>query len=412
VIRLDYGGGSYASGEELVLSLTYFLEDIAKNYGLSLADASLSVKFNDLIKQLHTATGRQVVILIDEYDNPIIDNISNPDVLEGNKRILHDFYKVMKARDEDIRFIFLTGVARFSGLSIFSGLNNLNDITIDDEYAAICGCTQSELEEYFSERLDEISLRTGMSKPALLDKIRYWYNGYSWDGTTAVYNPFSTLQFFDKMQFQNFWFRTGTPTFLIETIKKRNGLKPVLEPVTVDSAFFEGFDYTVISETQLLFQTGYLTVKDRKIIDLIPQYTLDIPNNEVRKALFDYLLTAYSNYPLEQTYDLRRRMHEQLLQCNTAALEQSLREMLAYVPFALHLEYEAYYHSLMLLWLKMLGFDIIGEVNTNIGTIDAVWKFPGHTVVAEVKCRIKKGRMATLLTNAIKQIKQNRYYER
>jgi len=412
VIRLDFGAISNYSNEALNLSLTNFVEAVAKENGLLLTEAPLSDKFAELIKKLHSDTGRQVVVLIDEYDKPIIDNLSQPEVMEGNRKILHDFYQILKAADEHLRFVFLTGVSKFAGVSIFSGLNNLRDITLVEEYATICGYTQQELEYYFTAYIDLLSEKLAVNRNDALEMIRNWYDGYSWDGRNSVYNPFSTLLLFAEREINNYWFRTGTPTFLIETLKKRNQLKPILEPFTVSSKVFESFDPVRISEVSLLFQTGYLTIKQKDHRAIPPQYTLDIPNNEVKESLLEYLLNAYSDYPLEETQELKQRMQHQLLQGDTAALEQSLREMLAYIPFSLHIGQEAYYHSLMLLWLKMLGFNIIGEVNTNVGIIDAVWKFPGHTVVAEVKCLVKKGRMATLLTNAMKQIEEKRYYER
>ena len=411
VIRLDFGGVNNALPDDIENDLSSKISNIAQKYNITLS-RKLAGGFAELIEKLHYATGQQVVVLIDEYDKPIIDNLSVPEVMEENKRILHSYYQILKAADEHLRFVFLTGVSKFAGVSIFSGLNNLNDISLDDRYASICGYTQQELESNFSEHLDDAAHYMGIDKIELLDKIRTWYNGYSWDGKTMVYNPFSTLLFFDKKQFDNYWFRSGTPTFLIETLKKRNQLKPVLKPIIADSNIFDSFDPGRISETPLLFQTGYLTIKCKEIVDWQPQYTLDIPNNEVKDSLLKYLLNTYSAYPLEDTQGLKQRMHRQLLSGDTTALEQSLREMLAYVPYPLHIENEAYYHSLMLLWLKLLGFDIIGEIMTNIGRIDAVWKFPGHTIVAEVKCRSKKGRIVTLLTNAIKQMEEKRYYER
>ncbi|MDR1632292.1 MAG: ATP-binding protein [Dysgonamonadaceae bacterium] len=412
VIRLDFGGRSNNSAEILNLSLTNFIEAEARKYGLSLTEAPLPDKFEELIKKLHFSTNRQVVVLIDEYDKPIIDNLFVPEIMEENKKILHNFYQILKAADEHLRFIFLTGVSKFAGVSIFSGLNNLNDITLDERYASLCGYTQQELETCFDEYLDDVAQHLDRDKTQLLNDIRSWYNGYSWDGRTSVYNPFSTLLLFDKRYIDNYWFRTGTPTFLIETLKSRNQIKLLLEPITVDSSLFESFDPVRINEIPLLFQTGYLTVKGKDFRAIPPQYILGIPNNEVKESLLKHLLSAYSYYPLESAQELRQRMQQQLLVGNVAGLEQSLREMLAYIPYPLHIGREAYYHSLMLLWLKLLGFDIIGEVTSNIGSIDAVWKFPGHTIVAEVKCQVKKGRISTLLTKAIRQIEGKRYCER
>ncbi|MDR2621173.1 MAG: ATP-binding protein [Dysgonamonadaceae bacterium] len=412
VIRLDFGGLSLSSPEVLNHSLSDFVTSTATKQHVLLEKTQTPDRFSELIEKLHISTGKQVVILIDEYDKPIIDNLMAPEIIDGNKRILHDFYQILKAADEHLHFIFLTGVSKFAGVSIFSGLNNLNDITLDERHASLCGYTQQELESYFTEYLDETAEYLGRDKTKLLDDIRFWYNGYSWDGRTPVYNPFSTLLFFDKRQFDNYWFSTGTPTFLIETLKNRNQIKLLLGPISTGSRLFEGFDPVRISEVPLLFQTGYLTIKSKDFRAMPPQYVLDIPNSEVKESLFEYLLNAYSDYPLESAQVLKERMQQQLLDGDTTALEQSLREMLAYIPYPLHIGREAYYHSLMLLWLKLLGFDIIGEVTSNIGNIDAVWKFPGHTIVTEVKCQVKKSRISTLLTKALRQIEENRYYER
>ena len=411
VIRLDFANINNSSSAELESDLSAKISNIAQDCSINLS-RRLGGGFAELIEKMHRSTGRQVVVLIDEYDKPIVDNLSNQEVMNENKRLLHDFYQTLKASDEHLRFIFLTGVSKFAGVSIFSGLNNLNDLTLDDRYSSICGYTQQELETDFSEYLDEFARHYDMSKEDLLYEIRRWYNGYSWDGSTMVYNPFSTLLFFDKRRFNNYWFSNATPTFLIEIIKKRNQLKPVLEPVITDSSILDNFDPFKIGEIPLLFQTGYLTVKKVKLVEWQPQYTLGIPNNEVKDSLLKYLLSAYSDYPLNQTQELKQRMQQQLLTGDTTALEQSLREMLSYIPFRLRIGKEKYYHSLMLLWLKLLGFDIIGEINTNVGVIDAVWQFNGHTVVAEIKYQVKKGRIATLLTHAMKQIEEKRYYER
>ena len=412
VIRLDFGGIANNSPEILQESLTNAVNRNAKKYGIKLNYSFLSDKFSELIEKMHESTGKKVVILIDEYDKPITDRIDTPEIMAGNKKILHDFYQILKVCDKHIRFIFMTGVSKFAGLTIFSGLNNLNDITLDEKFASICGYTQEELEHYFTEYLDVFAAKYNMSKEELLDAIRHWYNGFSWDGKTMVYNPYSTLLFFDKLEFSNYWFSSGTPTFLIEILKKRNNLKPILEPITSDSSIFNSFDPFSISEIALLFQTGYLTVKNKEFTNFQYLYTLDIPNNEVKDSLLKYLLNAYSYYPEWQEYELKQLMQKQLQDGDATGLEKSLREMIAYIPYPLHIENEAYYHSIMLLWLKIQGFDITGEITTNVGSIDAVLKFPGHTIVAEVKCRSKKGRIATLLTNAMKQIEEKRYYER
>jgi hypothetical protein len=261
----------------------------AFDYGVNIESNTLNDRFSELIWKLHQTTGRQVAVLIDEYDKPITENLSEPSVVAENKNILHGFYQVLKATDEHLRFIFLTGVSKFAGVSIFSGLNNLNDITLDDNYASICGYTQTEMEDYFAEYIDVLSERFTLSHEDVLREIRTWYSGYSWNGKTPVYNPFSTLLLFTEEQFDNYWFRTGTPTLLIELLKKRNQLQPILEPVIVDSSVFESFNPANISETSLLFQIGYLTIKQRKFIKGQPEYTLGIPNREVSESLLKCL---------------------------------------------------------------------------------------------------------------------------
>jgi hypothetical protein len=198
VLRIDFGGLAFRTTEELKWSLSSFIRDVADEYQLSLPEAPLSYNFRKLIEQLHLSTGQPAVVLVDEYDKPITDHLSNPEVMQTNRETLHDFYQVLKAADEHIRFIFLTGVSKFSGVSVFSALNNPDDITLDDQYASICGYTQEELESNFTEYIAATAQKLSMSRETLLDEIRTWYNGYSWDGETPVYNPFSTMSFFKK----------------------------------------------------------------------------------------------------------------------------------------------------------------------------------------------------------------------
>jgi hypothetical protein len=410
IIQLDFTGLTFGSTEELNRSLSAFITETAARYGLSLPDVPTTYRFGLLIRKIHEATGEKVVVLIDEYDKPIIDHLSTPEVMESNKTTLHNFYQVLKATDENSCFIFLTGVSRFSGLSIFSALNNLDDITISGEYASICGYTQEELERCFAEHIDEVARYNSVSKADLLDSIREWYNGYSWDGKTSVYNPFSTLLFFKNREFDSYWFGTGTPTFLIDLLKRHNKIGAMLQPVVVDASAFQGYDTVDVDETTLLFQTGYLTVKRKERMETITQYTLDVPNMEVKNAFLKYLLSAYSNYPVGKVQPLLLDMQQQLRSGDTAGLEQNLRMLLANIPHTLHIPKEAYYHSLFLTWMRMLGFDIQGEILTNIGRIDAVWRQPEMVVVAEVKYHANKN-IDKLLEDAIAQINDRCYHE-
>ncbi|GHS87954.1 ATPase AAA [Bacteroidia bacterium] len=412
VIRIDFGQTTNTTPQELTDSLFCFLTDTASKYDIILGNTGLPSRFSELIAKLHQSTGRQVVVLIDEYDKAILDNMSNTDVMQANKEVLHGFYQVLKATDEHLRFVFLTGVSKFAGVSIFSGLNNLRDITLLEEYTTICGYTQAELEHYFSEYLPALAKHVGMTSSETMESICRWYDGYSWDGKTAIYNPFSTLLIFANKEFGNYWFNTGTPTFLIKLLMQRDQLSSILEPIVAEATEFNSFDPQEISEIPLLFQTGYLTIKHKELIEGVPQYTLEMPNREVKESLLQYLLNAYSRYPVGQESALMRRMQKQLLDNDAVGLEKSLREMLANIPYQLHIGKEAYYHSLLLLWLKLLGFDVAGEVNTNKGRIDAVWKIKECMVIAEVKFQVQEENISALLDKAIKQIKEKHYAER
>jgi hypothetical protein len=411
VIRLDFGGINNDTPENLQKDLESVILKMAQHHNITLTRTGAG-SFAELIEQLHQVTSQQVVVLIDEYDKPISDHLTDLEVATANRVILHDFYQVLKPADEHLRFLFLTGVSKFSKVSIFSGLNHLNDITIDYRYPAICGYTQQELEDNFSEYIPTLSEKYRMSDQEIVDAIRQWYDGYSWDGTTAIYNPFSTLLIFDKREFSNYWFSTGTPTFLIKLLMKRDQLEPILEPLSITAEDFNSFDPQNISEIPLLFQTGYLTIKKKEIVKFDTRYTIEMPNLEVKESLLQYLLSAYSHYPVERGGILMERMQKQLLANDASGLEKSLREMLAHVPNQLHIGKESYYHSLLLVWLKLLGFNIIGEVNTNKGRIDAVWTLKDQIIIAEIKYSPQAEAIDTMLDAATKQIREKHYTER
>ncbi|MDR3243986.1 MAG: AAA family ATPase, partial [Elusimicrobiota bacterium] len=210
VLKLDFGARSYDTDEDLKKSLTYFVNSRAEQFNITLEAPMLSDRVEELFIKLNDKTGQKVVVLIDEYDKAITDFLSEPAKANANRKQLHNFYQVLKAADKHIQFIFLTGISKFSGVSVFSALNNPRDITRSKDFAAICGYTQSELETNFADYIDTTAKELDQSKNELLDDIRYWYNGYTWDGKTRVYNPFSTLSFFKHREFANYWIKTGT----------------------------------------------------------------------------------------------------------------------------------------------------------------------------------------------------------
>ncbi|MDR1115500.1 MAG: ATP-binding protein [Tannerella sp.] len=412
VIRIDWIAVKHDTPEEIERSLSSHLKRMARNYEITLFSEYASDCFTELIEELHRKTGEKVVVLVDEYDAPILDVMSkSPTELKAIQDSLQNIYKILKATDEHLQFIFLTGISKFAKLSIFSALNSPKDITMDDRYASLCGYTQEELEHNFSEHIDAMIAKEGDTRENLLDRTRQWYDGYTWDGKTSVYNPYSTLLMFDTQIISNYWFASGTPTFLMEKLKKQNDIELVTEPVLAESEIFDSFDPSHIENIPLLFQTGYLTVKNRELIHSIPQYTLGVPNREVRDSLMKYITSAYSNVPLSQLAVLTRKMSEQLADLDAGGFARSIRTMLENIPYNIQIGNEKYYHSLFLSWMNVLGFKAHGEVMTGSGRIDAVLEQPDTVVVCELKYHLKTS-TATLLRHAMKQIHDKKYYEK
>jgi hypothetical protein len=412
VIHLDFSKITYKTASLLESSLLDFVNATAEKHGVKLSSSTLPPRFAQLIEQLHKKTGSPVAILVDEYDKPLIENLSKKEIYPEVKKTLHDFYQVIKASDEHLKFVLLTGVSRFSGLSIFSGLNNLNDITIDSEHATICGYTQEELESNFKGYIEEVGKSLNMSYKETLDTIKRWYNGYSWDGKSFVYNPFLTLLLFKKKEFGNYWFETGTPTFLIEEIKKKNDLYSFVANQEVESDTLKGNGNETQETTTLLFQTGYLTVKNKKLKkDAPPQYTLDFPNMEVRKAFLSSLLVAYANKETKEIKSIGERVREAIEQKDGQWLRELLIELYANIPYNLTKKEESHYHALFIMAAIMSGFERQGEACTNKGRPDAVLKKEGKTTIVEIKYG-EEVATKKLVKEAIEQIREKRYYEK
>ncbi len=288
VIQLSFGGMDTGAGH-FIPNFTATLRNIAADFDIQLQYDNLPLLVEELLQKLSRKQGK-VVLLIDEYDKPILDHIEEAHLAETNRLILKGFYDTLKNCDQYLHFLFLTGISKFAKVSVFSGLNNLNDITLDKKYGALCGYTDAELRHYFDEEVAEIAKAHQKSVEALYDDIRLWYNGYFWKGE-KVYNPFSILNFVSKGEFSNFWFATGHPSFLIKRLTAVFAYR--LENVEVDPMIFDGASVDNIDYRSLLFQTGYLTItrenKERQTV------TLNFPNNEVKNALHQYMLGGFAH---------------------------------------------------------------------------------------------------------------------
>jgi hypothetical protein len=331
----------------------------AEQYKIQLEAENNSLKFEELIEKLYAKYGK-VVVLIDEYDKPIIDYIDRdiPKALE-NRDILKSFYSILKDADPHLKLVFITGVSKFSRVSIFSDLNNLNDITLDENYSGICGITQSELEQNFPQELEVYGA----------DKIKQWYNGYHWKGKESVYNPFSLVNFFVKNgDFQNYWFISGTPTFLMNLAKKEQLYD--FEAITIAPTQLDAYDIEHLQLTPLMFQTGYLTIKR---IDEDGLFVLGYPNEEVRQSYLAFLATAYSeNYNLSVQV-LATQMHRALRELNFAKVQSIFNTIFKSIPYEIwQKENEHYYHALIHLTFRLLDIYVQSQVQTADGRADAI----------------------------------------
>lgn len=270
---------------DLEASLKRHLAEIAATYQIVLADSPLSEQVDELVRNLSQQQG-SVVFLVDEYDKPIIDFLTDIKKANAHRKVLRDFFSPLKNLEANghIRFLFITGVSKFSKVSIFSDLNNLVDLTINRSHSDLLGITKAELQHYFEAYIQQSIQELGVPRATFLKALKEWYNGYSWDGKTFVYNPFSLLNFFADHRFGNFWFATGTPTFLVEHIRN-HGLSPMdLEQREFLETFFDRFTMEQLDLYNLLFQTGYLTIKSTRYDDFELRYRLGYPNREVQQA--------------------------------------------------------------------------------------------------------------------------------
>jgi hypothetical protein len=374
VIHLDFSKISYHTVDAFHTSLSMFLQATAETFGVTLIGKFVKDQFAELIQKLAQTAQKQVVVLIDEYDKPI-------------------------------------GVSKFSRVSIFSGLNNLRDLTLSTQFGTLTGYTQEELERDFAEYLDQFCVTANQSKDDVLRKIQEWYNGYSWNGRDRVYNPFSILNLFAEQRFSNYWFATGTLTFLINLIKRLQIDPTEFEHKEVSEIIFESYSLEDMDVFALLLQTGYLTVTQVDMRRGI-RYTLDYPNFEVKEAFLTYLFEGFTNNRLHEIQTSADRLREYLQAENIEGFITIIRAMVAKIPYPLHIPQEAYYHSLFYMILELMGVEVDLEVLTDKGRIDGVMEYQDKIYLIEFKYGQPGTSMEKLTEQAIQQIQTKRYGER
>ena len=378
VIRISFGEGVVKSGGELKERITELLRHHQQRLGISCEAASNAGCFLELIQKTHKKFGQRVVILVDEYDKPILDNIESPDTATEMREKLKDIYSVIKGADAHVKFAFLTGVSKFSKVSIFSGLNNLQDITLDKRYSAICGYTDSDLDAIFSPELE------GLDR----NEVRDWYNGYNWTGE-AVYNPFDLLLLFCNREFRPWWFETGTPTFLLKLLSQRQQFTPDLARIMAPESLLSTFDVGNIPVEALLFQTGYLTIASARFLPGRLELTLRYPNKEVQSSLNDALLRELSQDPMVPAVNVSR-LYDILMADDLPALRDLFHSFFASIPHDWYRKnqlagYEGYYASIFYSYFAALGLEIIVEDATNKGRIDMTVRYNRRIYLFEFK---------------------------
>ncbi|MCF7977098.1 MAG: ATP-binding protein [Chromatiaceae bacterium] len=379
VIRLSFGGGIVQSRAELDRRILALLRNNQQALNLACTDGTdVAGCFEELIRSAHAKTGERVVVLIDEYDKPILDNLRDPNIARALRDGLRNLYSVIKDSDAHIRFAFLTGVSKFSKVSLFSGLNNLNDITVDPHYSALCGYTEADLDRVFSPELK------GLDR----GQVRAWYNGYNWTGE-AVYNPFDLLLLFQKRTFRPWWFETGSPSFLIETLTERQTWLPLLGQLETDAALLSAFDVDHMSTEALLWQTGYLTIAEEELVSGTYFYRLRYPNQEVYQSLNGALLEAWTAAGAESVRH-RRSLYRLLMANDFSGLGQLFSAFFASIPHDWYrnnpiAQYEGYYASVFYAYFASLGFALTPEESSNAGRLDMALRFNGNLYLFEFK---------------------------
>ncbi|CBL43866.1 hypothetical protein HDN1F_02830 [gamma proteobacterium HdN1] len=401
VIRISFGGGVTRTAQELEDQIDSHLRRFETAHELAVVDKTLAERFRSLILHVAQTSGQRAVVLIDEYDKPILDNIEQKEIALQTRETLKDFYSVIKDADAYIRFAFLTGVSKFSKVSLFSGLNNLEDITLSAEYSAICGYTDQDVDRVFAAELE------GLDR----EEIRCWYNGYNWLGD-SVYNPFDLLLLFRNRAFRAWWFETGTPNFLVKLLSQRGFFTPDLANLQTGEQLISSFDVDAIKSEALLFQTGYLTIHEvQQPILGHWVYTLGYPNREVESSLNASLLEGLgvdSSKGFENRIKLIKLLREQ----NIPAMRDLFHAFFASIPHDWYrnspiAQYEGYWASIFYSHFAALGLDIKLEDATNHGRIDMTVCFEGHVYLFEFKVveLVPEGR-------ALKQLKDRVYAEK
>lgn len=384
VLHFDMSTAKHADRETLEAMLSFQLSDYERIYGRSADTTTLNDRLKSLIMNTCRQTGRQVVVLIDEYDAPLLDVMHEDRDLPVLRNVMRNFYSPLKACDPYLRFVFLTGITKFSQLSIFSELNNIMNISMDKPFAAICGITEQEMREQMADQIELLAGNLNLTTEELMEKLKYNYDGYHFTlPSPDIYNPFSLMMAFAKEKIDSYWFGSGTPTYLIEMLRKFNVAPSQIKEMSAMEADFDAPTERMTNIVPLLYQSGYLTIKDYD--ETSELYTLGVPNHEIQVGLMRSLLPNYLGMSTLMGNTTIARMYSCLARDDMDGALQLLQEFLLTVPYCDNTNYEGHYQQMLYIIFSLIGYYIDVEVRTPRGRVDAVLRTKSTIFVVELK---------------------------
>ena len=406
LINLDFSTIYNETSQELKLGLSDDLDMVAHKYDVDISKSNNPrSKLKSLIYELHKKNPQnKVVILIDEYDYPILNNLDNLKIAKANQKVLKSFFSIIKGMTKYLRAAFITGVTRFAKTSIFSGMNNLNDISLKKEGADLLGYTETELNTYFKQYIENMAKEKKSTKKEIEKEIKDWYNGYRFSEIEIkIYNPFSVLYYFNDKVLSNYWLETGTPSFLVHLLKSQFEEVERIRAIELGKESLGSFEIDNVPIVALLFQAGYLTISDYD--KNTKKYTLDFPNKEIKDSFNLYLVSALANSNTPRVEAAIDKLKKSLEENNIENFCKELRILLANIPYNLYIEHERYFHSLFQVIIILLGYEAQSEILTNKGRIDLV-------IITDNRIFIFEFKLHDSAEKALIQIQNKTYYEK
>ena len=401
VLRLDLNAEKYDRPSALEGILNRHLHLWENVWGSDESEISCADRFIGIIRRAHLQTGHRTVVLIDEYDKPLLATLDKPELLQQMKEILKPFFGVLKSSDEHLKFILLTGVTKFGQVSVFSDLNQLRDLSLDPSYATLCGLTFEEVQSNFAPEIDALAVKEGLDLEACLDKIKTWYNGYKFEeNAEGVFNPFSTLNLLQSQKFAGHWFQTGTPTFLVELLKQSDYDLRDLEGVQLGAEHFADYRADADRPLPVLYQSGYLTIKDYDRHARI--YTLGYPNFEVKFGMLAFYAPYYTSLDKDKSGINVYYFSRDLAQGDMESFMIRLQSFFGKIPYELNTQNEKYYQMVLYVIFTMLGQYVQAEIRFSFGRADLIVQNQDYVYIFELK-------LFDTAENALKQIEDKGY---